>query len=68
MGEAGFDVACESLYPNDNDYIFELIHDTFDVLPIAAVIQDKIVVIHGGIGDGSWSLKQLEEVYIYLYI
>lgn len=69
MDKAGFHIACEALFPYstlfpyEEDYIFELIHDTFDVLPIAAIIQDKILVIHGGIGDGKWTLEDLEQNY-----
>ena len=42
--------------------VYEAIHETFDWLPLAALVGDKMLVLHGGIGDGSWGLKELYDV------
>eukprot|EP00440_Ansanella_granifera_P015871 gb/GFBE01017244.1/.p1 GENE.gb/GFBE01017244.1/~~gb/GFBE01017244.1/.p1 ORF type:complete len:590 (+),score=90.63 gb/GFBE01017244.1/:1-1770(+) len=36
--------------------IFHLVHKAFNQLPLAAIIANQILVLHGGIGDGKWSL------------
>lgn len=41
---------------------FESVHSTFDWLPLAAMIQDSVLVLHGGIGDGSWGIGDLRNV------
>jgi hypothetical protein len=33
--------------------------DLFDWLPVAAVVSGAVLILHGGIGDGLWSLEQL---------
>ncbi len=33
--------------------------DIFEWLPVAAVVSGAVLVLHGGIGDGLWSLEQL---------
>ncbi len=33
--------------------------DLFEWLPVAAVVSGAVLVLHGGIGDGLWSLEQL---------
>jgi diadenosine tetraphosphatase ApaH/serine/threonine PP2A family protein phosphatase len=48
--------------PSDPDSVFNRINDMFDWLPLAAVIDDKIVCLHGGIGSTLTSLKQLDEI------
>ena len=40
--------------------VYAAIFDMFEYLPIAAVVNDRMLVIHGGIGDGSWGLRDLE--------
>ena len=39
--------------------MFELIHSVFDVLPFAGVVDEAVLVLHGGIGDGRWELNKL---------
>lgn len=61
----GFDAALSLLFPpaimgQTSMTIFEIIHSAFDYLPIACKVEEKIIVLHGGIGDGSWSLQDLE--------
>jgi len=38
---------------------FQLIHKAFDQLPLACLIAGRILVVHGGIGDGKWSLNDV---------
>ena len=40
--------------------MFEAVHDAFDYLPVAALVEDAILVLHGGIGDGTWGLDALK--------
>ena len=44
---------------------FTLAHMVFSWLPVAALVgpsgaPEPVLVLHGGVGDGSWSLKDLE--------
>ena len=55
--EAAFDQACEV-----GDRVYQSIHGAFDWLPLAALVAESIVVVHGGIGDGSWRLDDLANV------
>jgi protein phosphatase len=43
--------------PSDPDSVFNRINDLFDWLPLAAVIDDKIMCLHGGIGSTLTSFK-----------
>ena len=36
--------------PNEDDSIFARVNRLFEWLPLAAVVEDKILCIHGGIG------------------
>lgn len=36
---------------NDNYSIFNGVNELFDWLPLCAIIEDKIVCLHGGIGS-----------------
>ena len=61
----GFAEECSSRLgedPNDPDSVFTKINDLFDWLPLAAVIDDKIVCIHGGIGSTLNTLDQIEQI------
>lgn len=44
----------------DPDSIFNKINEVFDWLPLAAIIEDKIICLHGGIGSTLAKLKQIE--------
>eukprot|EP01015_Nassula_variabilis_P007379 TRINITY_DN1563_c0_g1_i9.p3 TRINITY_DN1563_c0_g1~~TRINITY_DN1563_c0_g1_i9.p3 ORF type:complete len:105 (+),score=59.98 TRINITY_DN1563_c0_g1_i9:3-317(+) len=37
--------------PDDEDSVFNRVNSLFDWLPLAAVIEDKIICLHGGIGS-----------------
>lgn len=56
----GFTETCNSLLGQDwGPAIFEAIHKVFDWLPVASLISERILVVHGGIGDGMWRLGDL---------
>jgi len=42
--------------------VFNLVQGTFNHLPLACLIGEKILCVHGGIGHGKWSLQDLLEV------
>mmetsp|Transcript_60079 Transcript_60079/g.173238 ORF Transcript_60079/g.173238 Transcript_60079/m.173238 type:complete len:505 (-) Transcript_60079:138-1652(-) len=42
--------------------IFALLGNAFIMLPLASLVQEKIFVVHGGIGDGKWSIDALRKV------
>ena len=56
MGELGF---AEHVRRRSSDDVYETIHDTFEWLPLAAVVGDVVGVMHGGVGDGRWRLEHL---------
>lgn len=43
--------------PAESDSVFNKINDLFDWLPLAAIIEDKIVCLHGGIGSTLVSIE-----------
>ena len=61
-GSNGFDNNCKVRFPSRHDVVFERIHVAFDWLPFASVVSGKVLVLHGGIGDGSWGIRDLEAV------
>lgn len=48
--------------PAEPDSVFNKINDLFDWLPLAALIEDKIVCLHGGIGSTLVSIEQIEQI------
>ena len=39
--------------------IYQASLELFEWLPVAAVVSGAVLILHGGIGDGQWSLDQL---------
>ena len=37
--------------PNDDDSVFVRVNRLFEWLPLAAIVEDKIICLHGGIGS-----------------
>jgi diadenosine tetraphosphatase ApaH/serine/threonine PP2A family protein phosphatase len=66
MGTEGFYKHCrEERFigrPDFGNSVFQNIHAAFDYLPLAAVVSQSVLVLHGGLGDGTWSLDDLRAV------
>jgi diadenosine tetraphosphatase ApaH/serine/threonine PP2A family protein phosphatase len=59
----GFEAECYQVLGRDiGPKTYELIHRAFDELPLACVINDKVLVVHGGLGDGKWTLNDVRAV------
>eukprot|EP00929_Paragymnodinium_shiwhaense_P061522 TRINITY_DN30727_c0_g2_i7.p1 TRINITY_DN30727_c0_g2~~TRINITY_DN30727_c0_g2_i7.p1 ORF type:complete len:466 (+),score=66.07 TRINITY_DN30727_c0_g2_i7:242-1639(+) len=58
-GEAGFYHVC---LQHVGQQVFDTIHRCFDWLPFGVLVGGKILIIHGGIGKGQWTLQDLEQV------
>mmetsp|Transcript_89215 Transcript_89215/g.186451 ORF Transcript_89215/g.186451 Transcript_89215/m.186451 type:complete len:508 (-) Transcript_89215:237-1760(-) len=57
-----FRAVLESLGDGPGSEIFDLLAEAFAFLPLASRIDDKILVVHGGIGDGQWNIHELQKV------
>ena len=54
---------CERLRDDlDNPAIFTKFNDFFDYLPLAAIIYDEVLCLHGGIGSSINSLSDIEKI------
>ncbi|MCQ2820034.1 MAG: metallophosphoesterase, partial [archaeon] len=61
----GFEEECEIRLEddkNDEEYLFELINQMFEYLPLAALIDGKILCLHGGIGANVRELSDIENI------
>eukprot|EP00434_Breviolum_minutum_P029510 symbB.v1.2.026094.t2/scaffold2583.1/size75752/3 len=52
----------EALGAEEGRRIFEGFQSFFEWLPLAARIEQKILVVHGGLGPGDWSVEDLLQV------
>lgn len=46
--------------PNDPKSVFARINRMFEYLPLAAIIEDKVICLHGGIGSSLKTVSQIE--------
>jgi len=53
----GFQRECTTKYDQS---VYDLFNDAFEQLPLATVINDKVLVLHGGIDD-QWSVEDLNK-------
>lgn len=59
----GFQRACIATLGNERgEELYDLIEKAFALLPLASLVEEKILVVHGGIGDGKWSIDSLRKV------
>ena len=63
-GESGFDADVRAkLGEWAGDEVFKVIQaEFFRWLPVATVIESAVLVVHGGIGDGKWTLGDLSDI------
>merc|ERR1712014_426250 len=60
MGQSGFSRQCvDRLGPELGVDVFQGVHAAFEWLPLGCTVCDQILVVHGGIGSGQWSLAHL---------
>ena len=64
MGDEGFMAAVARSLPTEKlaSKAYEAVHETFDWLPLAALVSESVLVLHGGVGDGSWGVADLARV------
>jgi len=55
----GFVKSCDILGVTDGPATYKEISLAFQYLPLAAMITGRILVLHGGIGDGKWTVNDL---------
>jgi len=56
----GFEEEClESLGSANGPKTFQLFQKAFEWLPLACLIDDQILTVHGGLGDGKWTIAEL---------
>ena len=48
--------------PNDDDSVFNRVNRLFEYLPLATVIEDKIICLHGGIGSSLHYISEIENL------
>ena len=61
----GFQDECESRLNDDSDSddsLFALINNFFEYLPFAALIEDQILCVHGGIGANVKKISDIENI------
>lgn len=63
-GDRGFDADVRNkLGEFDGDRVFKVVcSEFFRWLPLATVIESAVLVVHGGIGDGKWTLGDLADI------
>lgn len=60
MGAVGFEAACARLGPG-GEQVFAAFQEAFSYLPLGCVAGGAVLVVHGGIGRGDWTLEDVEE-------
>jgi diadenosine tetraphosphatase ApaH/serine/threonine PP2A family protein phosphatase len=59
----GFFQDCHDVFgPADGKSVWERANDVFEFLPLAALVENQILCIHGGIGDSISSVSELRNI------
>ncbi len=60
----GFHTECEHRMNenSDNPIVFNSFNDLFDRLPLAAIVNDTVLCVHGGIGSSISSISDIEKI------
>lgn len=63
MGPSGFAAECvRRLGQETGTQVFQAIAEVYEWLPLGTLIDERILCVHGGLGDGQWSLEDLRTV------
>jgi len=63
MGSLGFSEVCKKEFGiAEGGNVFHAVHAAFNYLPLACVLNERILVLHAGIGTGEWKLDYLENL------
>jgi len=63
----GFKLACFSrLGHKFGERFFDVAQQVFEYLPLACLVSNRILVLHGGIGKGTWTLDDLRKLSLPL--
>eukprot|EP00931_Biecheleriopsis_adriatica_P116507 TRINITY_DN92144_c0_g1_i1.p1 TRINITY_DN92144_c0_g1~~TRINITY_DN92144_c0_g1_i1.p1 ORF type:complete len:615 (-),score=98.26 TRINITY_DN92144_c0_g1_i1:156-2000(-) len=54
-----YEVCLEQLGATFGEKTFDSFQKAFDLLPLACLIDNRILVVHGGIGDGKWNVSDV---------
>jgi len=59
--KANFRDTLEDIFGSDSiaQAVTDEVFEVFDYLPLAVNVENSVLVVHGGIGDGHWNLQQL---------
>lgn len=59
----GFQPSCIKKFgPSLGARVFQAFSEAFNWLPLGCVVGNRILIVHGGIGDGNWDLERLRSV------
>jgi diadenosine tetraphosphatase ApaH/serine/threonine PP2A family protein phosphatase len=58
----GFLDECKERLGSFGPKLFELLHLAFDVMPVACLISDRILCVHGGIGQGDFKVDDIRGI------
>jgi hypothetical protein len=62
MGATGFLDMCQAHLGSHSSAVYDKISTTFEWLPLGCIVSNKILVVHGGIGDGNWEVEDVQPV------
>jgi len=58
----GFADACNTAFGKNGVKIFDIFQEVFNLLPLACLIDQNILTVHGGIGTGNWSIDDFRNI------
>jgi len=58
-----FDKSCDKIFGVEHGHaVSDQVFQVFDCLPLAVTIEKRMLVVHGGIGNGDWDLSCLASI------